>query len=57
MSEPDLDADGLVRMEDIKLEDDVQGVRNEQNVVVVGNETKTEGRDVGEPLVQIKIED
>ncbi|KAF8710851.1 Endonuclease III -like protein, partial [Rhizoctonia solani] len=53
----DLDADGLVRMEDIKLEDDVQGVRNEQNVVVVGNETKTEGRDVGEPLVQIKIED
>ncbi|CAE6434321.1 unnamed protein product [Rhizoctonia solani] len=53
----DLDADGLVRMEDIKLEDDVQDVKSGQNVLVVSNETKAEGRDVGEPLVQIKIED
>ncbi|CAE6345384.1 unnamed protein product [Rhizoctonia solani] len=52
----DLDADGLVRMEDIKLEGDVQGVKDEQNVVF-SDEIKTEVQDVGEPLVQIKIEE
>ncbi|EUC66053.1 endonuclease III [Rhizoctonia solani AG-3 Rhs1AP] len=47
----DLDADGLVTLEDVKLEEDIT---LENNPVQV---TKTERRDVGEPLVQIKIEE
>ncbi|KAL5636213.1 hypothetical protein ACGC1H_004882 [Rhizoctonia solani] len=52
----DLDADGLVRLEDVKLEH-AQDVKREENTVQVTNETKAGGRDVGEPLVQIKIEE
>ncbi|CAE6441355.1 unnamed protein product, partial [Rhizoctonia solani] len=51
----DLDADGLVRLEDVKIED-AQDAKTE-NVVHVTNETKAGGRNVGEPLVQIKIEE
>ncbi|KAH7340153.1 DNA glycosylase [Rhizoctonia solani] len=52
----DLDADGLVRLEDVKLEG-AQDVKQEQGTVEVTNETKTKGRNVGEPLVQIKLEE
>ncbi|CAE6486626.1 unnamed protein product, partial [Rhizoctonia solani] len=52
----DLDADGLVRLEDVKLEG-AQDVKLEQGVVEVTNEAKAKGRDVGEPLVQIKLEE
>ncbi|CAE6488932.1 unnamed protein product [Rhizoctonia solani] len=52
----DLDADGLVRLEDVKLEG-AQDVKLEQGVVELTNETKAKGRDVGEPLVQIKLEE
>ncbi|KAJ1310519.1 hypothetical protein OPQ81_007250 [Rhizoctonia solani] len=52
----DLDADGLVRLEDFKL-DENQDVKPEENVVAVTNETKGEDQNTGEPLVQIKLEE
>ncbi|KAG8764224.1 DNA N-glycosylase and apurinic/apyrimidinic (AP) lyase [Ceratobasidium sp. 423] len=52
----DLDADGLIRLEDIKLED-AQDVKPEGSVVNVTNEAKGEKQNTGEPLVQIKIEE
>ncbi|CAE6524989.1 unnamed protein product [Rhizoctonia solani] len=52
----DLDADGLIRLEGIKLED-AQDVKPEENIVNVTNEIKGEEQNTGEPLVQIKIED
>ncbi|CUA72174.1 endonuclease III [Rhizoctonia solani] len=54
----DLDADGLLRLEDVKTEQEQEQPQLQaSSLVQVTNETKTEERNVGEPLVQIKIEE